>query len=73
MTGETIVIHGRFAPDGSVVEMGERPAALTPQEWFNFLSVEAADSYRPLAGSRITFRLTREKLEALKAQRRSPS
>lgn len=68
MSEEMIVVHGRFAPNGTVLELGERPGTLSPQEWFDFLSVKAADVYRPLAGSRITFSLTRERLEALKAQ-----
>lgn len=68
MSEELVVVHGRFAPNGTVPELGERPTCLTPQEWFNFLSVNAADAYKTLAGSRIVFTLTRARLDALKAQ-----
>jgi hypothetical protein len=63
---DKVVLHGRFAPDGVVVEMGERPEPLTPQQWFNYLSDKAADAYRTLAGARIVFTLPRERLDALK-------
>lgn len=66
MGARTVVLHARFAPDGSVVEIGERPASLTPQGWFNFLSDKAGDVYQTLAGGRGVFRLTRDELEALK-------
>jgi len=68
MSDESVVVHGRFAPNGTVMELGERPTGLTPQEWFNFLSVNASDAYKTLAGSRITFTLTRGRLDTLKAQ-----
>lgn len=68
MSDQIVVLNGRFAPNGTVVEMSERPASLTIQEWFNFLSDKAADSYRTLAGARIVFRLTRERLDALKLE-----
>ena len=62
-----VMIHARFAPNGTVVEIGERPAALTPQDWFNFLSDNAGANYQALAGGRGLFRLTRTETEALKA------
>ena len=55
-----VMIHVRFAPNGGVTEIGERPAALTPQEWFNTLAVNAGGFYQPLAGGRGVFRLTRD-------------
>jgi hypothetical protein len=61
-----VLIHARFAPNGTVVEIGERPAALTPQDWFNFLSDNAGANYQALAGGRGLFRLTRTKTDALK-------
>ena len=54
-----MLIHVRFAPSGVVVEASERPATLSPHEWFNFLSYKAADVYQPLAGGRGVYRLTR--------------
>ena len=67
MESQKVLIHVRFAPDG-VVEISERPKALSPQEWFNFLSDKAANAYRPLSGGRGVFRLTRDEVEALKAE-----
>ncbi len=61
-----VLIHARFAPNGTVVEIGERPAALTPQDWFNFLSDNAGANYQALAGGRGLFRLTRAETDALK-------
>jgi len=67
MDTEIRIIHVRFAPNGSVVEIGERPEKLTPQEWFNDLSVKAANHYQALAGGRGVFRLPAAALEELKA------
>jgi hypothetical protein len=61
-----VLIHARFAPNGTVVEIGERPAALTPQDWFNFLSDNAGANYQALAGGRGLFRLTQTETDALK-------
>lgn len=66
MDTQNVILHARFAPNGTVVEISERPAGLTPQDWFNFLSDKAGDVYQPLAGGRGVFRLTRAELDALK-------
>ena len=66
MDTQNVILHVRFAPDGAVVEISERPEGLTPQTWFNFLSDKAGDVYQTLAGGRGVFRLTREELTALK-------
>ena len=66
MEPATVMIHVRFAPNGTVVEISERPAAIAPQDWFNWLSNNAADVYQALAGGRGVFRLTPDKLEALR-------
>jgi hypothetical protein len=68
MDTQSVIIHARFAPNGTVVEIGERPAGRTPQEWFDFLSDKAADVYQALAGGRGVFRLTRSKVDALKQE-----
>ncbi len=65
---EKVIIHARFASNGTVVEISERPATLTPQEWFNFLSEKAGDVYQTLAGGRGVFRLSRAEVDALKQQ-----
>jgi hypothetical protein len=67
MSEAQILIHVRFAPDGTVTEIGERPASLTAQEWFKRLSIKAADVYEPLAGGRGVFRVQSDQLNALKA------
>lgn len=66
MDTQKLILHTRFAPNGTVVEIGERPEGLTPQAWFNFLSDKAGDVYQTLAGGRGVFRLTREELTALR-------
>jgi hypothetical protein len=66
MDTQNVVLHARFAPNGTVVEISERPSNLSPQHWFDFLSDKAGDVYQALAGGRGVFRLTRAELEALK-------
>ncbi|MFZ2157163.1 MAG: hypothetical protein WAV72_13735 [Bradyrhizobium sp.] len=68
MESQNVLIHVRFAPNGVVVEISERPTALSPQEWYNFLSDKAANTYQPLAGGRGVFRLTKDVLDPLKAE-----
>ncbi len=48
MESQNVLIHVRFAPNGAVVEISERPAGLSPQEWFNFLSDKAGNVYQAL-------------------------
>jgi hypothetical protein len=66
MNTHNVVLHARFAPNGTVVEISERPQGLSPQDWFNFLSDKAGDVFQTLAGGRGVFRLTRAELDALK-------
>ncbi|MFA5952164.1 MAG: hypothetical protein WC807_17990 [Hyphomicrobium sp.] len=69
MEQQNALIHARFAPNGTVVEISERPPALSPQDWFNFLSDKVGGtSYQALSGGRGIFRLTRDKIEALKVE-----
>lgn len=67
MSNGPILIHVRFAPDGVVSEIGEKPATINEQEWFKRLDNNAGDVYQPLAGGRGVFRLERTRLDALKA------
>ena len=67
MSEAQVVINVRFAPDGSVTEIGEKPASLSAQEWFNRLSMEAAARYQSLAGGRGVFRAERTQVDSLKA------
>jgi len=65
MSAENKVIHVRFAPDGAVVEIGERPEALSPQQWFNWLSVNVPNDYRALAGGRGVFKVASGEISML--------
>ncbi len=62
-----VMIHVRFAPDGMVTEIGERPPGMSAQDWFNRLSRGAGTLYQTLSGGRGLFRLPKARLEALKA------
>lgn len=68
MEPHKVLIHLRFAPNGTVVEISERPKSLTPQQWFDFLSDKAGNAYQALSGGRGVFRLTAEEVEAFKAE-----
>jgi hypothetical protein len=61
------MIHVRFAPNGTVMEIGERPAAVGAQEWFNHLTNTTINNYESLSGGRGLFRVPREQLNAAKA------
>lgn len=64
---DKIVVHVRFAPDGTVTEIGERPSGLDAQQWFNRLSDKAGNAFQALSGGRGFFRLGAEEITALKA------
>ena len=66
MNSEQVLIHVRFSPDGTVVEIGDRPWSLTGQSWFNLLNEQADATYQALAGGRAVFRLPRETIDTLK-------
>jgi hypothetical protein len=66
MTDKAVLIHVRFAPDGTVFEIGERPTALTAQQWFTKLSERAGDAFQSLSGGRGVFRLSNDEIAALK-------
>ena len=68
MENDQVMIHVRFAADGSVTEIGERPAALCAQDWFNRLSDSAGDAYSALSGGRGLFRLARGQIETLRLE-----
>ena len=68
METEKVLVHLRAAPNGAIVEIGEWPEGSSPQEWFNFLSTNAGDAYQVFSGARGVFRLSRDRLEQLKAE-----
>lgn len=67
MDNTNVLIHVRFAPNGQVTEIGERPGSLAPQAWFNTLSQKAGTSYQPLSGGRGLFRLSRDQVTTLQS------
>jgi hypothetical protein len=62
-----ITIHVRFSPDGTVAEIGARPAGATPQEWFDTLSANCGGSFRAMSGGRGIFRVAAEKIGEMQA------
>jgi len=67
MDSNQVMIHVRFAPNGTVTEIGERPSALTAQAWFNLLTSTTQDNYEALSGGRALFRLSRAEVDQLKS------
>ncbi len=67
MTKDKVIIHVRFAADGTVSEIAERPAGLDAQRWFKKLTEKAGSSFESLSGGRGLFRLTPDEITALKA------
>ncbi len=61
------MIHVRFAPNGAVTEISERPECSTPQDWFDHLTRTAGTSFQALSGGRGIFRIPDADLEATKA------
>lgn len=60
------LIHVRFNPNGTVMEIGDRPQGVDAQAWFNYLSQNTANRYQALAGGRGLFRLPRPEVDDLK-------
>ena len=60
------LIHVRFNPNGTVMEIGERPQGVEQQTWFNYLSEHTLNCYQALSGGRGLFRLPRTEVDALK-------
>jgi hypothetical protein len=65
-TTPTTVIHVRFAPDGNVTEIGERPAGTSAQAWFNHLCLQTGNAFEALSGGRAVFRLPAELVATMK-------
>jgi hypothetical protein len=61
------LIHVRFNPNGTVMEIGERPQGVEARAWFKYLSQNTLNRYQALAGGRGLFRLPRPDVDALKA------
>ncbi len=67
MDNDKVMIHVRFAPNGSVTEIGERPGTLSAQDWFNLLTRATTDCYEVLSGGRAIFRIPRQQIDQLKS------
>lgn len=67
MENDQVMIHVRFAPNGTVTAIGECPGELSTQAWFNLLASSTIDSYETLSGGRALFRLPRQQVEQLKS------
>ncbi|WP_027571414.1 hypothetical protein [Bradyrhizobium sp. WSM1743] len=72
MNSQEVIIHVRFGTNGRVIQISERPAKLTPNQWFDVLNVRASSAYRPLACGRGIFRLSRTAIEAFKQETATP-
>ncbi len=66
MSSDIVMLHVRFAPDGSVVEISERPKPHSAQAWFDWISLNVPLAYQALSGGRGVFRIPRDKLEELR-------
>lgn len=64
---DKVLIHVRFNNDGTVLEIGERPAGLSPQQWFTKLSEKAGNAFQALTGGRGVFRISPTEVAELKA------
>jgi hypothetical protein len=67
MAEGNVMIHVRFATDGTVSEIGERPASQSAQDWFKHLTTSAGNRFESLSGGRGLFRIDREELDRIKA------
>nr|WP_128947951.1 MULTISPECIES: hypothetical protein [Bradyrhizobium] len=73
MNSQEVIIHVRFAPNGRVIQISERPAKLNPNQWFDVLNTRASSAYRPLARGRGVFRLSRTAVDAFKQESAGPA
>ena len=67
MSEAHVIIHVRFSNDGTVSEIGERPDGVTPQAWFDKLSLRSPTNYQILTGGRGVYRLTRSEIDEVKS------
>lgn len=67
VTESEVTIHVRFSPDGTVTEIGAKPAGATPQDWFNALSGNCGNSFRAMSGGRGIFKIAAAKLGEMQA------
>ena len=63
MEADKVIIHVRFMPNGSVSEIGERPAEQHTAAMVRLSELKAGDHYQALAGGRGVFRLIRNQMK----------
>jgi hypothetical protein len=69
LNSATVLLHVRFRPDSTILNIDECPAEMTKEEWFKRLCARAGAKFATRAGGRGFFRLTHVELETLKVQR----
>lgn len=69
LNSATVLLHVRFRPDTTILNIDECPAEMTNEEWFKRLCARAGGKFATRAGGRGFFRLTHVELETLKVQR----
>ncbi|MGC2776028.1 MAG: hypothetical protein WA418_10385 [Bradyrhizobium sp.] len=63
-TGD-VLIHVRFFPNSDINSIGEKPAGLTANQWYERLLQLARPHYQTFAGGRGFFRIPRPCFEAI--------
>jgi hypothetical protein len=69
LNSATVLLHVRFRPDTTILDIDECPVEMTQEEWFKRLCARAGGKFATRAGGRGFFRLTHIELETLKVQR----
>ncbi|WP_315767831.1 MULTISPECIES: hypothetical protein [unclassified Bradyrhizobium] len=62
---EEVLIHVRFFPSSEINSIGEKPAHLTANAWYELLLEKARPHYQTFAGGRGFFRIPRPRFEAI--------
>ncbi|NPU64029.1 hypothetical protein HL667_03360 [Bradyrhizobium sp. 83012] len=62
---EEVLIHVRFFPNSAINSIGEKPAGLTADQWYERLLEVARPHYQTFAGGRGFFRIPRPCFEAI--------
>jgi len=52
MDSANVMIHVRFAPNGTVIEISERPPGVSPQDWFILCAIRLVWSIRRFLAAR---------------------
>lgn len=66
MSSAEVLIHVTFAPNATVTYITEQPAEVTPDDWFDFLTVKIGLQFQALSGGRGMFRSDRAAIDEYK-------